>query len=87
MSTTYDILGLGVLAVDDLLYAREYPPADVKTRLSHRERQCGGLTGAALIAAARLGATCAYAGMLAYIVWAIHSAFEETITEHLTILE
>jgi len=64
MTTTYDILGLGVLAVDDLLYAPEYPAADVKMRLRHRERQCGGLTGTALITAARLGATCAYAGML-----------------------
>ncbi|HUV39935.1 MAG TPA: PfkB family carbohydrate kinase [Planctomycetota bacterium] len=64
MTSTYDILGLGVLAVDDLLYAPEYPPADTKVRLRHRERQCGGLTGTALIAAARLGARCAYAGVL-----------------------
>jgi len=62
--TTCDILGLGVLAVDDLLYVKAYPSADTKTRVSARERQCGGLTGTALIAAARLGATCAYAGML-----------------------
>src|SRR5439155_1130346 len=29
-----------------------------------RLRQCGGLTGTALVAAARLGARCAYAGVL-----------------------
>lgn len=60
----YDILGLGVLAVDELLYVQRYPPPDTKTPVLHRERQAGGLTGTALVAAARLGAKCAYAGML-----------------------
>ena len=64
MKTVYDVLGLGVTAVDDLLYVREYPPADTKLRVRARDRQGGGLTGTALIAAARLGASCAYAGML-----------------------
>lgn len=60
----YDVLGLGVLAVDELLYVEHYPPPDTKTPVLHRERQAGGLTGTALVAAARLGAKCAYAGML-----------------------
>ena len=55
MSTPFDILGLGVVAVDELLHVSEYPPADTKTRVSGRERQCGGLTAIALITAARLG--------------------------------
>ena len=61
---TFDVLGLGVLAVDELLYVEHYPPPDSKTPVRHRERQAGGLTGTALVAAARLGAKCAYAGML-----------------------
>jgi ribokinase len=59
-----DILGLGSVAVDDLLHVEKYPPADSKMRVQQRERRCGGLAGAALIAAARLGARCAYAGVL-----------------------
>jgi hypothetical protein len=60
----FDVLGLGCVAVDDLLYVPEYPPPDAKVRVRRRERQCGGLTATALVAAARLGARCAYAGTL-----------------------
>ena len=60
----FDILGLGAVAVDDLLFVDRYPPADVKTLVRRRERHCGGLTATALVAAARLGARCAYAGVL-----------------------
>ncbi len=59
-----DVLGLGCTAVDDVLYVGSFPPADSKVRVERRERQCGGLTGSALVAAARLGARCAYAGCL-----------------------
>ena len=59
-----DILGLGAVAVDDLLYAESYPPPDGKTRVARLERHCGGLAGTALVAAARLGARCAYAGVM-----------------------
>ncbi|MBN2476236.1 MAG: hypothetical protein JXB62_16610 [Pirellulales bacterium] len=64
VSPRFDVLGLGVVAVDDLLYVDEYPPADGKVRVRRRERQCGGLTGTALVAAARLGSRCSYAGRL-----------------------
>lgn len=60
----FDVLGLGAVAVDDLLYVDEYPAAESKVRVLRRERQCGGLTGTALVAAARLGSRCAYAGVL-----------------------
>jgi sugar/nucleoside kinase (ribokinase family) len=60
----FDILGFGAVAVDDLVYVDEYPPAESKVRVRHRLRQCGGLTGTALVAAARLGASCAYVGLL-----------------------
>jgi sulfofructose kinase len=59
-----DILGIGSVAVDDLLTVATYPPADAKARVLHRERQCGGLTGTALVAAARSGARCGYAGVV-----------------------
>jgi sugar/nucleoside kinase (ribokinase family) len=59
-----DVLGLGCVAVDDLLYVPDYPAAEAKVRVRHRERQCGGLTATALVAAARLGARCAFAGAL-----------------------
>jgi sugar/nucleoside kinase (ribokinase family) len=64
MATSFDIVGLGCAAVDDLLYVPAYPPADAKVQMRRRERQGGGLTATALVAAARLGARCAYAGVL-----------------------
>ncbi|MHB8520168.1 MAG: PfkB family carbohydrate kinase [Limisphaerales bacterium] len=50
--------------MDELIYVAAYPPADAKTRVLRRERHCGGLTATALVAGARLGARCAYAGVL-----------------------
>ena len=60
----WDVLGLGCVAVDDLHYVPVYPPPDSKVRVRRREKQGGGLTGTALVAAARLGARCAFAGVL-----------------------
>jgi sulfofructose kinase len=64
MTKTVDVLGLGYTAVDELLYVDAYPAADAKVPISRRERQCGGLTATALVAAARAGCRCAYAGTL-----------------------
>ncbi len=61
---TFDILGFGAVAVDDLLYVDEFPRPDQKMHVLKRERQGGGNTGTALVAAARLGARCAYVGRL-----------------------
>jgi len=63
-SKRYDVLGLGCSAVDDILYVSNYPAADAKIEVRARERHCGGLTATALVAAARLGARCAFAGTL-----------------------
>jgi sulfofructose kinase len=60
----FDVLGLGCAAVDDILYVDQYPRADAKIHVLRRERHCGGLTATALVAAARLGAKCAFAGTL-----------------------
>lgn len=61
---SYDMVAIGALAVDDLLYVDEFPRPDAKVRVLRRLRQAGGLAGNALIAAARLGASVAYAGTL-----------------------
>ena len=63
-SFKFDVLGLGVTAIDDLLHLPAYPPADIKVRVRGRERYLGGLTAAALLAVARLGYKSAYAGIL-----------------------
>jgi sugar/nucleoside kinase (ribokinase family) len=60
----WDVLGIGCAAVDDLLYVAGYPGPDAKTPVEHSERQCGGLTATALVAAARQGARCRFAGAL-----------------------
>jgi sulfofructose kinase len=60
----FDVLGLGIVTVDDLLYVTAYPPPETKVRVLHRTRQGGGLTCTALVAASRLGSRCAYAGVL-----------------------
>jgi sugar/nucleoside kinase (ribokinase family) len=64
MSPAYDVLGLGCVAVDDLLRVPAFPLPESKVRVTRRERQCGGLTATALVAASRLGARCAFAGVL-----------------------
>ena len=64
LNSEIDILGLGAVAVDDLIYVAAYPPADAKVSVLRSERHCGGLTATALVAAARLGSRCAYAGVL-----------------------
>lgn len=58
------ILGLGAVAVDDLVYVDAYPNPDAKVRVVDTARHCGGLTATALVAASRLGVRCAYAGVL-----------------------
>jgi sulfofructose kinase len=61
---SFDVLGLGVAAVDDVIYVPSYPAAETKVRVTRSVRRCGGLTAAALVAAARVGARCAYAACL-----------------------
>ena len=64
MTKQWDVLALGNTAVDDLLRVPHYPPADAKVQVLSSSRQCGGLAATALVAASRLGASCAYAGVL-----------------------
>ncbi len=60
----YDILGFGAVAVDDLLYLDAFPEPGSKGLVREERREGGGLAGTALVAAARLGAAAAYAGVL-----------------------
>lgn len=60
----FEILGLGIAAVDDILFVPSYPVPDTKNRVVRAERHGGGLTATALVAASKLGACCAYAGAL-----------------------
>jgi sugar/nucleoside kinase (ribokinase family) len=60
----FDILGLGAVAIDHLIYVQSFPPPNTKSDVLRSEQQGGGLTATALVAASRLGARCAYAGML-----------------------
>jgi len=64
MEKRWDVLGFGVVSVDDLVYVDRYPPYGSKMQVQTRLRQGGGLTGTALVAAARLGARAGYCGVL-----------------------
>ncbi len=64
LSPALDILGLGAVAVDDLLFLNEFPRPDSKMPIRRWERHAGGLTGTALVAARRMGRVCDYAGTL-----------------------
>jgi sulfofructose kinase len=63
-NATFDVLGMGCVAVDEFLYVPEFPQADAKVRAVRGERRCGGLAGGMLQAAARLGARSGYAATL-----------------------
>ena len=64
MDKQWDVLGFGAVTVDDLIYVDHYPLPDTKVAVLDQVRQGGGLAGTALVAAARLGARAAYAGIL-----------------------
>ena len=60
----WDILGLGCVTVDDFYVVPHFPIPDTKLEILSSERQGGGLTATALVAATRLGVQCAYGGVL-----------------------
>lgn len=60
----WDIFGVGTAAVDDLLYVDRFPQPDEKIPVRSKQRQGGGQTATALVAAARQGARSAYCGQL-----------------------
>ena len=64
MGARWDVLGFGVVAVDNVVTVDRYPVPDTKVEMLGQQRHGGGLTGTALVAAARLGARAAYCGVL-----------------------
>jgi sugar/nucleoside kinase (ribokinase family) len=62
--TRTDVLGIGCAAIDDIVYISGVAPTDGKVPVVGRSQAFGGLTATALVAAARLGANCRFAGML-----------------------
>lgn len=60
----YEILGLGCIAWDQLLYLRKLPAENEQAEVFRRAEQAGGTTGTALRAAARYGATAAWSGIV-----------------------
>lgn len=63
-SKKLDVLGFGVVAVDDILLVASYPDVDTKTPVETEKRHCGGLAATALVAVSRLGGRAAFAGVL-----------------------
>ncbi|MEJ5198816.1 MAG: hypothetical protein WHX53_07820 [Anaerolineae bacterium] len=45
MTPRWDVLGLGIVAVDDLYYVAQFPEPDTKRPMLAEQRQGGGLTG------------------------------------------
>jgi sugar/nucleoside kinase (ribokinase family) len=64
MTHIYDVLALGAVAVDDLVYLDGYPGPDSKAPIMAEQRSGGGLAGTMLVAASRLGSRAAYLGVL-----------------------
>jgi sugar/nucleoside kinase (ribokinase family) len=64
MPEKFDLIGLGICSVDFLGLVKKYPAPGEKIPMAAFSKQGGGLTGTALVAAARLGAKTAYIGKL-----------------------
>jgi len=64
MTKQYDVLAIGVAAVDDLLYVSSYPPANVKVPIMARERHGGGPACTAIATVGTLEGRSAYCARL-----------------------
>jgi sulfofructose kinase len=64
MTRQYDVLAIGVAAVDDLLYVSSYPPSNVKVSVITRERHGGGPACTAIATVGTLGGRSAYCARL-----------------------
>lgn len=64
MKNMYEIVGIGANVHDTLLTVPEYPKEDTKLRATGLLSCGGGPCGTGLVAAAKLGATAAYIGVL-----------------------
>lgn len=64
MSSEFDVLGIGCIAVDDVLEVASLPHDDEKLPVTSRTRAGGGTTANAVVAAAKIGVKTAFAGTL-----------------------
>jgi sulfofructose kinase len=64
MTKQYDVLAIGVAAVDDLLYVSSYPPSNVKVSVIARERHGGGPACTAIATVGTLKGRSAYCARL-----------------------
>ena len=64
MTKQYDVLAIGVAAVDDLLYVSSYPPSNVKVSVTARERHGGGPSCTAIATVGTLEGRSAYCARL-----------------------
>ena len=62
MDQKFDVVGVGVCAVDYLGMIPSFPQPDTKTEMSELTMQGGGLVATALVTVSRLGGTAAYLG-------------------------
>lgn len=62
----WDVLGIGNAAVDELILLDAFPAPDSKMPVRGFQRQGGGLTATALVAAARLGAKAAFCSLIGF---------------------
>lgn len=60
MNNQYDVVGVGIAAVDDLIYVSDYPPIDCKIPIKASARQGGGPACTAMAAAGLMGGRVAY---------------------------
>jgi sulfofructose kinase len=64
MTKRYDVLAIGVAAVDDLLYVSSYPSSNVKVSVTARERHGGGPACTAIATVGKLEGRSAYCARL-----------------------
>ncbi len=72
----WDVLGIGAVAVDELIYVERYPSPDSKQPVLEVRRQGGGNTATALVAAARQGVSAAYCAGLGLDALSVFSLSE-----------
>lgn len=60
----FDAIFIGVATIDTIAQVEFYPAADSRTITNHLERAGGGVSATAAVAAARLGAKVAFAGVV-----------------------
>ena len=60
----FDVVGMGLNAVDDLVVVPHYPPCNTKVRIRRMDRQGGGQVATAMVALAKWGVRVRYIGKM-----------------------